>query len=200
MGARPKLAGRVLLPPFHPLTMTDSPATSPRRRLLLGGLGGLAAVSAGMGALAWWQTRPVAAPAVDYVRMDGSAARLADLRGQVVLVNFWATTCVICRQEMPELAALHRRHAPRGFQTLAVAMQYDPPAAVVNYLSERPLPFEVALDNTGAIARAFGGVVGTPTSLLIDRAGRVVWRHVGAPDFVALDRQVQDLLAQSAST
>ncbi len=178
--------------------MSETPATNPRRRLLLGGLGGVAAVSAGMGGLAWWQTRPVAAPAVGYVRMDGTSAQLADLRGQVVLVNFWATTCVICRQEMPALAALHQRHAGRGYRTLAVAMQYDPPAAVVNYLADRPLPFEVALDNTGAIARAFGGIVGTPTSLLIDRAGRIVWRHAGAPDFVALDRQVQDLLAQTA--
>jgi thiol-disulfide isomerase/thioredoxin len=180
--------------------MTETPAPNLRRRLLLGGLGGLATVSAGMAGLAWWQTRPVAAPSVSFVRMDGSAARLADLRGQVVLVNFWATTCVICRQEMPELIALHQRHASDGYRTLAVAMQYDPPAAVVNYLADRPLPFEVTLDNTGAIARAFGGIVGTPTSLLIDRSGRIVWRHAGAPDFVALDRQVRELLTRDASS
>ncbi|RZS54965.1 TlpA disulfide reductase family protein [Sphaerotilus mobilis] len=179
--------------------MPENPATNIRRRLLLGGLGGTAVVAGGLAATAWWQTRPVDAPAVGYVRMDGTPAQLADLSGQVVLVNFWATTCVICRQEMPALVALHRRHERQGYRTLSVAMQYDPPAAVVNYLADRPLPFEVTLDNTGAIARAFGGIVGTPTSLLIDRAGRIVWRHEGAPDFVALDLKVRDLLARPSS-
>jgi peroxiredoxin len=181
--------------------MPDDPSIEPaadplRRRLLIGGLGGTAALAAGLGATAWWQTRPVAAPEVGFVRMDGSPARLADLRGQVVLVNFWATTCAICRQEMPALVALHQRHAASGYQTLSVAMQYDAPASVMNYAEARQLPFELTLDNTGAIARAFGGVEGTPTSLLIDRAGRIVWRHAGAPDFDALDRRVQALLAQ----
>ncbi|MGY0196800.1 TlpA family protein disulfide reductase [Leptothrix sp. BB-4] len=178
----------------------DRPARTSRRRLLIGGLGGTAAAAGGLALLARWQTRPVPAPDVGYVRMDGRPARLADLRGQVVLVNFWATTCSICRREMPELVALHQRLAPRGYRTLSVAMAYDPPAAVVNYLAVRPLPFEVTLDNTGAIARAFGGVAGTPTSVLVDRAGRIVWRHAGAPDFDALARRIDALLDESPST
>ncbi len=186
---------------FGPMSSDRSAASSTsaaiRRRLLLGGLGGTAALAGGLAATAWWQTRPVAAPAVGFVRMDGTPAQLADLRGQVVLVNFWATTCAICRHEMPALVALHERHAGKGYQTLSVAMPYDAPASVMNYLEARPLPFEVTLDNTGAIARAFGGVAGTPTSLLIDRAGRIVWRHEGAPDFVVLDLRVQELLAQA---
>ncbi|MDP4301060.1 TlpA family protein disulfide reductase [Leptothrix discophora] len=181
--------------------MTSAPlaTVSTRRRLLLASVGGLTAGVAGLGALAWWQTRPKAASEVGYVRMDGSPAQLSGLRGQVVLVNFWATTCAICRQEMPALVALQQRHAAHGFQTLAVAMQYDAPAAVVNYLMARPLPFEVTIDNTGAIARAFGGVQGTPTSVLIDRRGQIVWQHVGAPDFLALERRVTQLLAQPAA-
>jgi thiol-disulfide isomerase/thioredoxin len=172
----------------------ERPSATTRRRLLLGGAAGSAAAVGAWALLGGRLNRPAPAPDVGYVRMDGRPARLADLRGQVVLVNFWATTCTICRREMPELVALQQRLAPRGYHTLSVAMSYDAPAAVVNYLEARPLPFEVTLDNTGAIARAFGGVAGTPTSLLIDRAGRIVWRHAGAPDFAALERRIGELL------
>jgi peroxiredoxin len=138
----------------------------------------------------------VAAPAVTYTLLDGRSASSASWPGKVMLVNFWATSCAVCVREMPQLAALHQRLAARGYDTLAVAMAYDPPAHVANFVATRSLPFGVAIDNTGVIARAFGDVRETPTSVLVDKQGRIVRRYVGAPDFDALRALVEQLLAE----
>ena len=137
-------------------------------------------------------------PAFDYTLLDGTRASSQALRGKVVLVNFWATTCAICVQEMPQIVATHRQFSGRGFETLAVAMRYDPPALVANFAERRQLPFGVVIDNTGAIARSFGDVQLTPTTVLIDKRGAIVQRWVGKPDFPALQALVAQLLAEPA--
>jgi peroxiredoxin len=136
------------------------------------------------------------APSFDYTLLDGREARSSALRGQVVLVNFWATSCAICIAEMPQLVATHQQFAARGLQTLAVAMQYDPPSRVVGFAEARGLPFDVVIDNTGSIARSFGDVAATPTTFLIDRQGRIARRWVGTPDFAVLNRWIETLLAE----
>jgi peroxiredoxin len=170
---------------------------SPRRRQLLTAAGLLAAGAAATGIGLHLADRPVPAPVVDYTELDGTRRRSDALLGQVVLVTFWATTCAVCLAEMPELVALHRAHQGRGLQTLAVAMHYDPPARVAGYAAARDLPFPVVIDNTGEIARRFGPVAGTPTTVLIDRQGRIVQRHVGALDFTQLRARLDRLLAQA---
>ena len=136
------------------------------------------------------------APDVAYTLLDRSQSSLHQLRGKVVLVNFWATSCASCVREMPQIAALHERFKARGYETLAVAMRYDPPAYVIRFAESRKLPFGVAIDNTGEIAKRFGKVQLTPTSVLINQRGQIVKRFVGEPDFVALSRLIETLLAQ----
>lgn len=138
-----------------------------------------------------------AAPQAHYTLLDGSKTSTEQMLGRVVLVNFWATSCTTCVGEMPGLVATHKRFAPRGFATVAVAMSYDPPAYVAGFAQSRQLPFGVAIDNTGAIAKSFGDVQLTPTTFLIDKRGRVVKRYVGAPDFAALHQLVEQLLAEA---
>lgn len=137
------------------------------------------------------------APTVGYTLLDGTAASTGQWRGKVVLVNFWATSCTTCVHEMPQIVATHQKYKDRGFDTLAVAMSYDPPAYVANFASSRRLPFGVAIDNTGQIAQSFGRVQLTPTSLLINKRGEIVKRYVGEPDFVALQALVEQLLVES---
>lgn len=137
------------------------------------------------------------APTVPYTLLDGSKHSTENLRGRVVLVNFWATSCVTCVKEMPELIATHRKFESRGYETLAVAMSYDPPAYVVNFVETRKLPFLVTMDLDGSIARSFGDVQLTPTSLLINKRGEIVKRYVGEPDFTELHALVDELLAES---
>jgi peroxiredoxin len=137
------------------------------------------------------------APNVAYTLLDGSHSTTEQLRGKVVLVNFWATDCTTCVKEMPNIVATHEKYKARGYETLAVAMSYDPPAYVINFAETRKLPFGVAIDNTGAIAKSFGQVQLTPTSVLIDKHGQIVKRYVGEPDFVALHQLVEKLLAET---
>lgn len=136
-----------------------------------------------------------AAPTFGYTLLDGSQHGSQALRGQVVLVNFWATSCAPCVAEMPRLAALHRRFAGRGLTTLAVAVQQDPPALVSDFAARRRLPFGVVIDNTGEIARRFGTVGATPTTVVINRDGTIALRIVGTTDFDALAVRLDRLLA-----
>lgn len=134
------------------------------------------------------------APQINYTLLDGRKASLGDLRGKVVLINFWATSCTSCVAEMPQIVATHEKFKSRGFETLAVAMSYDPPAFVANFAESRKLPFGVVIDNTGAIAQGFGDVRLTPTTFLLDKRGAIVRRYVGPPDFDAVHRQLDQLL------
>jgi peroxiredoxin len=137
------------------------------------------------------------APASTFVLLDGSKKTTEDLRGRVTLVNFWATSCTTCVAEMPDLIATHQKYSARGYQTLAVAMAYDPPAYVVNFTQSRQLPFQVAIDNTGAVAKAWGDVRLTPTTYLVNKRGQIVKRYVGTPDFDELHQLIEKLLAEA---
>ena len=137
------------------------------------------------------------APASSFVLLDGSKLSTEQLKGKVTLVNFWATSCTTCVAEMPELVATYNKFKDKGYETLAVAMSYDPPAYVVNFTESRKLPFKVAIDNTGANAKAWGDVKLTPTTYLVNKRGEIVKRYVGTPDFDELHRLIEKLLAQT---
>ena len=174
------------------LAMLGAPWCSSFGRLGLALAAGLTA-----GACSPRPATPATVPDFDYTLLDGTRARSQALHGQVMLINFWATSCGICVQEMPQLAALHQRFAARGLQTLAVAMQYDPPSRVADFAQSRQLPFGVVIDNTGAIARSFGDLRGTPTTFVFDRQGRAATRIEGQPDFAELTALIDQLLAQA---
>jgi len=99
-------------------------------------------------------------------------------------------------QKMPDLVALYQRHRERGFDTIAVAMSHDPPEWVANFARTRQLPFKVALDHNGALARDWGEVRLTPTTFVLDRQARIVKRYLGPTDATALNAFVEGLLAQ----
>ena len=153
---------------------------------------GVALVAAA--AYVFW-SRP-AAPDIAFTTLKGEASSLQQLRGKVVYVNFWATSCTTCIKEMPHLVRTYERYAPRGFELLAVAMHYDPPSYVENYTNQNKLPFKVVLDTNGSIAFAFGDVKLTPTAVLVDKQGRVFSRFVGEPDFASLHAQIERELAE----
>ncbi len=162
--------------------------------------GGVAATVCALGVLIFVSaknniitTLPLA-PEVNYVLTDGSIINTASFKGKVTYVNFWATSCSTCVAEMPNLTATFQKFSPQGFDVLAVAMPYDPPAYVMNYTQTRQLPFKVAIDNTGQVTRAWGDIKATPTGFLLNQQGRIVKTYVGAPDFAQLQILVADLL------
>ncbi|MFY3383280.1 TlpA disulfide reductase family protein [Paracidovorax sp. MALMAid1276] len=138
-----------------------------------------------------------AAPQTTFTLLDGSSRTTSDLRGKVALINFWATSCSTCVAEMPLLVSTHQKFRGRGYETIAVAMSYDPPTYVVNFAQTRKLPFAVAIDNTGVVAQAWGDVKLTPTTFLVNKRGEIVKRFVGKPDFAELHRLIDQLLAES---
>ena len=155
------------------------------------------AVALAVGAGVYLGTGTEAAPASTFVLLDGSKQSTEDLKGKVTLVNFWATSCVTCVAEMPKVIATYDKYKARGYDTLAVAMSYDPPAYVVNYAETRKLPFKVAIDNTGAVAKAWGDVALTPTTYIVNKRGEIVKRYIGEPDFAELHKLIEKLLAEA---
>ena len=151
-----------------------------------------------LAAIAAWAAyvtlRPAPAPNVRFATLGGGTLSTEELRGKVVLVNFWATWCASCIREMPKMVETHRKFAPRGYEMVAVAVQADSARQVAQFVKRRPLPFRVAHDATGDAAREFGAIRVTPLSYLLDRQGRVVKRYVGEPDWAELHADVEKLL------
>jgi len=162
-------------------------------------MGGIAAAIAAVaiGAGMYLNAGASTAPQTSFVLLDGSTRTTADLQGKVTLVNFWATSCTTCVAEMPEITATYEKYKSRGFDTLAVAMSYDPPAYVVNFAQTRSLPFQVAIDNTGTAAKAWGDVQLTPTTYLVNKRGEIVKRYIGSPDFADLHKLIEKLLTEA---
>lgn len=111
-----------------------------------------------------------------------------------VLVNFWATDCAICLQEMPEIAELYNDYHDKGFDVIAVAMPYDAPNQVLEMAEHEGWPFPVALDIQGEALASFATVKGTPTSYLIDVEGKLIKRYVGAISMNHIRKQLDALL------
>lgn len=144
---------------------------------------------------AWWALRTTPAPIVEGTDLNGSAVATATLKGKPYLINFWATSCVTCVKEMPDIVALHEEFSGQGFRTIAVAMSYDRTDYLQKFVEDRALPFTVVHDQTGAWAQAFGDVAVTPTTFVVDAQGQIVKRYVGEPDFGALRRWLKSELA-----
>lgn len=125
----------------------------------------------------------VASPTPTFTTMEGQQIRLSDLRGKIVLIHFWATSCGICLAEMPDLIQTYQQYRKRGFEVIAVAMHYDQPGDIKAYARKQSLPFPVVFDQDGNLAREFEQVSVTPTTFLIDGAGRRISKTVGIIDF-----------------
>lgn len=144
----------------------------------------------------WFLFTPKAeAPQVTFKTLKDESLSMASLRGQVVLVKFWATSCVTCIKQMPDTIDLYRTYQPQGLEVVAVAMDYDPIEYVRNFVQSRDLPFVIAPDTSGEVAEAFGDVKLTPIAFLIDRDGRIVKRYLGVYDKQEMRQTVEQALA-----
>lgn len=126
------------------------------------------------------------APNVTFTTIEGKKISMTDLKGKVVLINFWATDCPGCIKEMPNLIKTYNTYKPKGFEIISVAMPYDPPAQVLNYTRQKALPFPVMHDGFSEITQAFGGVNLTPTAYIFDKKGNRLQRTIGELDFAKL--------------
>jgi cytochrome c biogenesis protein CcmG, thiol:disulfide interchange protein DsbE len=134
-------------------------------------------------------------PAPDFVveTMAGDSVRLSDLRGQVVLVNFWATWCPPCRVEMPGFQRVWEDYGDQGFVIVGLSVDQGVRSDVVRWVDQRGLTFPIAFA-PGSVVRTYGGANVLPTSILIDREGRIVHRVQGYYAEPALRAAVRRLL------
>lgn len=134
--------------------------------------------------------------APDFSRPDlaGRPLQLADYRGKLVLLNFWASWCAPCLEEMPRFSRWQRQYGARGLQVIGVSMD-DDAAAVRQHLARHPLAYP-AIIGDAKLGAAFGGVMGLPLTYLIDRQGRIAARYQGENDLAAIEAQIRALLAR----
>jgi len=118
------------------------------------------------------------APEVMFVSLDGDTVRSLDLRGEVVVLNFWATWCLPCRLEMPSLQNLHDDLASEGVRVVGLSTDVGSEGPIREFLTERDITYLVGRASN-AQRRAFGGIPGIPTTFIIDKDGVVQHRIVG---------------------
>ena len=172
----------------------DSHTTAPANRTWLKVLGAIAVIA--VAAIGYFSVaKQEAAPPVTFTSLSGEKISMQSLRGKVVMVNFWATSCTTCVHEMPQMVQTYNKYKDKGLDFVAVAMSYDQPNYVLNYAQTRSLPFKVALDVQGTLAKAFGDVQLTPTTYVIDKNGNIIKRYVGEPEFAELHQLLETALA-----
>ena len=135
-------------------------------------------VVAALVALAWPAaasdaTQP--APAFTLASRAGGEVSLADLKGQVVMINFWASWCGPCRQEFPALDQIYAKYKPMGFTLVAINVESEKSDAE-KFLSRTPASFPILFDPDNKVSSQYG-VSAMPTTILVDRQGRVRWLH-----------------------
>ncbi len=126
---------------------------------------------------------PVQAPDFELKDMDDESHTLGNLRGKVVMLNFWATWCPPCRREMPSLEAVYQEFKSEPFVVIAVN-EWETPEHVFPYIGQLAVfpSFPILFDRDGKVSQAYA-VKGLPTTFLIDQKGMIIYRAVGGRDF-----------------
>lgn len=156
----------------------------------------LAAIVVLAAVLIWLLPSSMPSKETQFVLLDGRTITLASLRGRPVLVSFWATSCAPCVQELPDLIRLYNEWRPRGFEMIAVAMPYDPPSLVQQFVQQRGVPYPVALDLDGKVTTAFGGVPYVPAAFLLAPDGRIELQYTGRLDMAKAERVIAKYLGE----
>jgi len=126
-------------------------------------------------------------PEIAVNSITGEAIKLYQDKNNFTIINFWATDCPGCIKEMPGLTNVYNQLKGQGLQIIAVSMSYDPPNQVLNFTQKNKIPFPVVLDVDGQIARSFEDIRLTPTSILIDKNGKIIDKVIGELDFNKLN-------------
>ena len=144
--------------------------------------------------LIFMSTQKKLVPQIDMLTISGETISTKDLKGSVYLVNFWATDCPGCIEEMPGLIDTFNKYKNKNFTVIAVSMFYDPPSRVLSYTDKNKLPFPVTLDLDKNIMNSFDDIKLTPTSVLINKKGQVVNTIIGVLDFKDLHEKIDLML------
>jgi thiol-disulfide isomerase/thioredoxin len=137
------------------------------------------------------------APAFELLNLEGKKVRLADLKGKVVLVNFWATWCGPCLLEIPWFIEFEKQYGPRGFEIVGISMDEEGPSVVKPFVKNHEMNYTIVM-GTDQTPAQFGGLPGYPVSFVIDRAGNYYSKHLGLVAKEDIEDEIQILLRGSS--
>ncbi|MEM8994730.1 MAG: TlpA disulfide reductase family protein [Acidobacteriota bacterium] len=126
--------------------------------------------------------RTLPGPDFELLGLDGERYRLSSFRGQVLLINFWATWCLSCREELPALERVHRELADQGVVIAGIATDKGGRSIVAPYVEEMGLTYTILLDPQEVSTALFGGLTGYPSTFIIDREGLIYSSYLGAQE------------------
>ena len=135
----------------------------------------------------------MAAPSLQLQNLEGKSVRLSDFKGKVVVLNFWATWCSPCREEIPDLVSLQKEYAARGLVVLGVSMDEGDPARVASFAKKFGINYPLVMGDAKT-AEAYGGIQVLPTTFIIDRKGNVVDGLQGATDRAGFEKKIKPVL------
>jgi peroxiredoxin len=133
------------------------------------------------------------APAWELKDLDGKAVKLADFKGKVVILDFWATWCPPCRKEIPGFVNLQKKYGDKGLVVVGVSLDEGGTAAVKPFVQKMGMNYPVVMGDQKTVA-AFGGIEAIPTTFVIDREGNVVTAHQGYADEATFESEIKPLL------
>lgn len=136
------------------------------------------------------------APNVTFATLDGETFTLEERRGEVLLINFWATWCAPCRKEIPDLVEMQEELGPRGFTVIGVSEDQEGAEVVDPFVEEFDINYPIVIDD-GAIAEAFGGVMGLPTTFVVDAEGMIVDRKLGLFSVDEMRARLEEMLDEA---
>jgi thiol-disulfide isomerase/thioredoxin len=139
-----------------------------------------------------------AAPDFTLTNLSDKPVRLSDFKGKIVLLDFWATWCVPCREEIPAFIQLQKQYAGKGFTVLGIALDDEGAAVVKPFAQKLGVNYPLVIGNT-RVAAAYGGIQAVPTAFLIGRDGRILKTFLGARGQSEWEQIIQSALQQAGS-
>jgi len=124
---------------------------------------------------------------------DGKALKLSDLKGKVVLVDFWATWCPPCREEIPDFVSLQKQYGPKGLQIVGLSVDKGGTDGVVKFIKDNHINYPVLMSDDATMT-AYGGIRAIPTTFLIDRKGNMVHKFIGGTEKAVFEKEIKAVL------